>query len=86
MICMRYHSIIFSILAKKPFFAISYSNKTKAILDKIPGITYTDLSKPEAKKIEFTVQEQQIGKAKQKFIKSAEKNFQKLRNTLECGS
>lgn len=86
MICMRYHSIVFSILARKPIFAISYHNKTKALLEELGRpVNFIDLSNPEAKNIEFKITKQQISEAKKEFIDSAKKNFQKLRGTLDVG-
>ncbi|MEM7129584.1 MAG: polysaccharide pyruvyl transferase family protein [Chloroflexota bacterium] len=42
MICVRYHSIIFSMLTDTPMHVISYADKCDSLLDKLPHISSTD--------------------------------------------
>lgn len=41
MVCMRYHSLVFSIITQTPMFLISYADKTDALAKLIPNLTLT---------------------------------------------
>jgi len=82
MICMRYHSIIFSIVAEKPLFVISYHNKTRELAKKLAGLTYIDLFSPESIEVDFTVSSEYLSRIKNRMINSAKKNFQILKNLI----
>lgn len=75
MICMRYHSIVFSILAGKNPFIISYHNKTRELSRKIPDATMVDFLEFEPIEIEFSRQNKGISALKDEMRDSAMKNF-----------
>lgn len=81
MICMRYHSLVYSILAEKPTFVISYADKVRDLVKKIENINYMDLSDFKHKEIKFNQSKDMI-KIKNKMIKKAKKNFEMIRNEL----
>ena len=82
MICMRYHSIIFSIIAKKPVFVVSYQNKTRELSKKLKGVTFVDFLEPEQIEIDFTITSGQLSKIKYEMVNSAKKNFEKLESLI----
>jgi len=82
MICMRYHSLIFSIIAKKPVFVISYQNKTRELLKKLKGVTFVDFLEPEPIEVDFTISINQLSKIKYEMINSAKKNFEKFESLI----
>jgi len=83
MICMRYHSIIFSIIAEKPMFIISYQNKTRELTKKLKNVSYVDFLNPNIIDADFTIDKRDVIKLKKEMIKSSKKNFEKLEKVLQ---
>jgi len=78
MICMRYHSIIFSIIAEKPVFIISYQDKTRQLSETLANAAYVDFLNPKNIDINFCISHGQIKKIKNSMILSAKKAFEDL--------
>lgn len=75
MICMRYHSLIFSILAEIPIFIISYQNKTRELGEKLESVTLMDFRDSEEVPVDFTIGRAELQKHKLALIESAKNNF-----------
>lgn len=78
MICMRYHSIIFSILAGKNPFIISYHNKTRELSKMLGGAQVVDFLNFEPIEIDFPKSDGNIDSVRSRMIQSALRNFEKF--------
>lgn len=82
MICMRYHSLVFSLITKKPMFVISYADKTYSIAKEF-NIPYIDIEKIKGyEKIEFYNNNNRIREINKIMKKRANKNFYLLKKIL----
>jgi polysaccharide pyruvyl transferase WcaK-like protein len=80
MICMRYHSLIFSIIAEKPLFVIDYCQKTKEITNRF-DINSIDINNINFKeKLNFFESLEKIKDIKNIMRERAQQNFLLLKN------
>ena len=81
MICMRFHSMIFSIIAEKPIFTISYADKMKEITNEISN--NVDVYNIEGTEIiDFNINKSLIRSIKFKHKQMANQNFELLKNYI----
>jgi hypothetical protein len=78
MICMRYHSIVFATLAKKPRFVISYQDKTLQLSKEIGIKNYVDFTEEKFKSPTFSFNSNQVEKQCKNMRNSAKENFNLL--------
>lgn len=83
MICTRYHSLVYSIIAEKPSFVIGYSDKVIELCQQTLKRDYINLIEPEKIDIDIkNIQKNDIKKVKSQMIKNAMKNFDLLNEII----
>jgi len=86
MICTRYHSLIFSLIAEVPMSIIAYHQKVLSLAKEINGVQIMSINENPANLpscINFNVPHSSIASCKSKKIGQAKENFYVLQDVME---